>query len=120
LPDEPWKIPDEVADLVRESIDRLETLHVLFLLQSTAPRGWSVRDVSLERRSSRYAAETSLRTLARHGFLVNEDEAYHFGPRTSDLSAKTKALADCYRSRPTAVIALIFSGKNDRGPNDTG
>ncbi|HVV52555.1 MAG TPA: hypothetical protein VHO06_23005 [Polyangia bacterium] len=118
MPDDDWKIPELVAELVRESIDRLETLHVLFLLLSTAPRAWTVRDVSLERRSSRYAAETSLRALAEHGLLSRQDEAYRFAPRTAELAEKTAALAACYRARPTAVIALIFSGRNDRGPGD--
>lgn len=119
LSDEAWKIPDRVAELVRDSIDRLETLHVLFLLQSTAPRAWTVREVSLERRSSRYAAEVSLRTLADHALLARQDETYRFAPRSDALAERTAALAECYRTRPTAVIALIFSGRNDRGPLDS-
>jgi hypothetical protein len=118
LSDEGWGIPDEIADLVRESIDRLETLHVLFLLQSTAPRAWSVRDVSLERRSSRYAAEISLRTLAYQGLLGRQGDDFWFAPRTAELSVRAAALADCYRTRPTSVIALIFSKRGDRGPAD--
>jgi hypothetical protein len=118
LPDEAWKIPDGVASLVRDTIDRLETLHVLFLLQSTSPRAWTIRDVSAERRSSRYAAEVSLRTLADHGLLARQDEVYRFAPRTISLAERTAALAECYRTRPTAVISLIFSDRSDRGPLD--
>ena len=114
-PDEGSAVPAAVTELVRRSIDRLETLHVLFLLQSTAPREWTIGDVSLERRSSRYAAEMSLRALARHGLLSREGDAYRFGPQTDELARRTAALADCYRLRPAAVIALIFSR---RGPDE--
>ena len=107
-----------MAGFVRAVIDRLETLHVLFLLQSTAPKRWTVRDVSLERRSSRYAAEMSLNTLAHHGLLLREPDGYVFAPRTDELARRTAALSECYRIRPTAVIALIFGRLTEPGPSD--
>lgn len=90
---------------------------MLFLLQYTAPRRWTVREVSVERRSSRYAAEMSLRTLERHGLLSREGEGYRFAPRTDELADRIVALSECYRIRPTAVIALIFSAR--QGPDPT-
>jgi hypothetical protein len=41
--------------------------------------------------------------------LSREDDAYRFAPHTDDLARRTVALADCYRVRPAAVIAIIFS-----------
>ncbi len=102
-------VPPAVVELVRGSIDRLETLQVLFLLQGTAPRKWTIGDVSRERRSSRYAAEMSLRTLAHHRLLSREEDVYRFAPHTDELAEQAVALAECYRIRPAAVIALIFS-----------
>jgi len=77
-----------------------------------------VRDVSVERRSSRYAADMALRTLAHHGLVSREEDGYRFAPCTDELSRRTLALAECYRIRPTAVIALIFSGRGDPGPRE--
>lgn len=118
--DEDSAVPPAVAELVRRCIDRLETLHVLFLLQSTAPKRWTVREVSLERRSSTSAAEMSLRRLAHHGLLSMEEDGYRFAARTAELADRTVALADCYRARPTAVVTLIYSRRSDTGPGEAG
>ena len=107
--DEDGLVPQDVAELVRACIDRLETLHVLLLLHATANRTWTVRDVSRERRSSVYGVEMSLRLLVEHGFLAREDDAYWFSPRTPELAERTAMLSACYRARPSAVVALIFS-----------
>lgn len=111
-------VPAAVAEFVRYSIDRLETLLVLILLHSTAPKRWTVPEVSLERRSSPSAAEMSLRRLAHHGLLSVEEEAYRFAPRTDELADRTASLAECYRTRPTAVIALIYARGRDSAPGD--
>ena len=108
--DVPADIPADVARLVRDCIDRLETLHVLLLLHATESRTWTIRDVSLERRSSLYGTEMSLGVLVEHGLVAREDDVYWFSARTPELASRTAALADCYRTHPTAVIALIFSG----------
>jgi hypothetical protein len=106
-------IPSDIAHFIRECIDRLETLEVLLLLQTNAGRAWSVREVSDEMRSSPLAAATALGTLLALGLIAAENGCYLFRPIERELEQKVVRLADCYRSRRTAVIALIFSKPND-------
>lgn len=110
MPDEEPRVPDPIAEFVHECIDRLETLHVLLLLHASAPRGWSIRDVSRERQSSAYSAEISLRQLTRAGLLVRENGLFRFQPQTPQFADHTARLAWWYQMRPSSVITLIFSG----------
>lgn len=113
--DEDQRVPDEVTEFVHAHIDRLETLHVLVLLHATAPRAWSIRDVSLQRQSSAYSAEISLRQLHRAGLLAREEGLYRFQPQTPELVEQAAWLVWWYQARPNAVITLIFSGRRRPG-----
>lgn len=109
--DEDQGIPVEVADFVHDHIDRLETLHVLLLLQVTAPRAWSIREVSTERQSSAYSAEISLRQLTRAGLLARDEHLFRFQPQTAELAEKAAWVVWLYQTRPNAVITVIFSSR---------
>jgi len=115
VPDEEQCVPVVIADFIHEHIDRLETMHVLLLLQATAPRAWTVRQVSVERQSSVYSAELSLRQLNRAGLIVRSDGLFSFQPHTSELAERVASLVSIYRARPISIISLIFSGP--RGPS---
>ncbi len=111
LPDEDRGVPDPVVEFVHECIDRLETLHVLLLLHASAPRSWSIHDVSTQRQSSAYSAEISLRQLTRAGLLDRQDSLFRFQPRTPELAQIAAWLVWWYQTRPNALITLIFSGR---------
>ena len=111
VPEEDQRVPGTIVDFVHEVIDRLETVHVLILLHATAPRGWSILDVSHQRQSSAYSAELSLTRLAQAGLLVRQDGLFRFQPATSELANQAASLVWWYQTRPTTVIALIFSGQ---------
>ena len=98
---------------IQECIDRLETLDVLLLLQSTRTRAWTVRQVSEEMRSSPLAVESALQTLHSRGLLEKDDDTFVFRPRSTELEEKTSRLAACYREKRTAVITTIFSRPNE-------
>jgi hypothetical protein len=106
-------IPSDIAQFIRECIDRLETLDLLLLLEANAGRAWSARQLSDEMRSSPLATESALRTLLARGIIVSENSCYLFRPSEPELERKVRRLADCYRTRRTAVIALIFSKPSD-------
>ena len=98
---------------VRECVDRLETLEVLLLLQSSAGRAWTVQQMSDEMQSSPLAVESSLDVLTVRGLVAGTAEGYLFRPRTPELEAKTQQLAVFYRERRAAVITIIFSRPGD-------
>jgi hypothetical protein len=108
--DRDQRIPQGVEDFLYEHIDRLETMQVLMLLHSSAPRSWSIRQVSLERQSSTDSAEVSLRRLSRAGLLVQEEGMFRFEPLTSRLAEQAAWLVWWYQASPDSVMRLIFYG----------
>lgn len=102
-------IPHDLAHFIQRFIDRLETLDLLLLFQSTAARAWTVQQLSDEMRSSLFATDSALAMLLRHGFVAREGDTFRFHPQTPELEQTTQRLAACYRERRTAVIAAIFS-----------
>lgn len=113
--EEDRRVPDRVEEFVREHIDRLETLHVLLLLEATAHRSWTARQVSLERQSSTYAAELALRQLGRAGLLVRDEGLFRFRPHTSERAEQAAWLVWWYQTNPHSVMRLILYGR--RLPN---
>jgi hypothetical protein len=106
-------VPNDVAEFIRECIDRLETLDVLLLLQSSEDRAWTVQQISDEMRSSPFAVQSSLEVLVLRGLVTAVPAGYRFLPRTPELAQKTRGLSACYRERRAAVITVIFSGPGD-------
>jgi len=101
-------IPEDLARFVRESVDRLETLDLLLLLQSSE-RGWSVQQLKAEMRSSEMSVELGLGILCARGLVVKENDAYLFHPKSPVLEKMTLDLAACYPERRAAVIEAIYS-----------
>jgi hypothetical protein len=105
------RVPGGIEEFVREHIDRLETLHVLLLLHATAHRSWTARQVSVERQSSTYSAETSLRQLGRAGLLVRDEGLFRFRPHTSERAEQAAWLVWWYQASPHSVMSLILYGR---------
>lgn len=101
-------IPEDLARFVRECVGRLETLEVLFLLQSSERR-WTVQQLKAEMRSSEMSVELGLGILCARGLVVKENDAYLFRPKSPVLEKMTLDLAACYPERRAAVIEAIYS-----------
>lgn len=106
-------VPPDVVQFIRECVDRLETLDVLLLLQASAGRKLTVRQISDEMRSSALAVESSLEVLLSRGLVSSGGDGYLYRPRTAELEQKTQKLAVCYREKRSAVITIIFSRPGD-------
>jgi hypothetical protein len=102
-------LPADVLRFIRDNIDRLGTLDVLVLLQSTPTKLWTAWQVSDELRSSVIAVQKALLRLKDHGLLVQDRDAFIFLPQTEELQRSAARLAACVRERRTAVITAIFS-----------
>ena len=101
-------LPEDLARFVRECIDRLETLDLLLLLQSSQRR-WTVLQLKAEMRSSEMGVELGLGILSVRGLVVKEGDAYLFRPKSPELEKMTLDLAACYPERRAAVIQAIYS-----------
>ena len=106
-------VPQDIVQFIRECVDTLGTLEILLLLQSSAGRAWTVKQISDEMRSSPLAAESSLDVLTVRGLVSLIADGYLFRPRTADLESKTRGLAALYQERRAAVITIIFSRRGD-------
>jgi hypothetical protein len=106
-------VPKDLAALIWESIDRLETLETLLLLQARADRAWTVAELTLELRSSPTAIEQTVARLVTRALVAAEGQGYRFRPGTPELESKVVRLAACYRERRVAVIQTIFSRPGD-------
>lgn len=102
-------LPDDVRRFVHEHVDTLQKLEVLLLLAGTTDRAWEAEAISAELRSSGLAVRTSVEGLLTSQLIEADGAGYRYRPRTPDLDAQVRRLADCYRERRTSVIALIFS-----------
>jgi DNA-binding IclR family transcriptional regulator len=102
-------IPQDLAELIWNSIDRLETLEMLLLLQAEPRRAWTLAELTYELRSSRASVEKTIKQLMTHGLVAADHARYRFRPDTPELEAKVVRLAACYRERRVAVIQTIFS-----------
>lgn len=106
-------VPQDIVQFIRECVDRLETLEVLLLLQSSTGRTWTVQQMTDEMQSSPLAVESSLDVLTIRGLVSATADGYLFRPRTVELESKTQQLAALYRERRAAVITIIFSRSGD-------
>ena len=101
-------IPDDLARFVRECVDRLETLDLLLLLQSSERR-WTVPQLKTEMRSSKMSVELGLGILCARELVVKEGDTYLFRPKSPALEKMTRELAAHYPERRAAVIEAIYS-----------
>ncbi len=101
-------IPDNLARFVRECVDRLETLDLLLLLQSSERR-WTVLQLKTEMRSSQMSIELGLGSLCARELVVKEGDAYLFRPKSPAHEKLTRDLAAYYPERRAAVIEAIYS-----------
>lgn len=108
-------ISENVRRFIAAYIDSVELLEVLLLLRSDA-REWSAESVSREFRSSPTSVTKRLTDLCERGLLSVKESSpplYFYKPRTAELDAAVRELAQTYRERPTRVIELIFSKQTD-------
>jgi DNA-binding IclR family transcriptional regulator len=109
-------VPAPVQRFIAANIDSAEQLEVLLLLHRRPDRGWRAHDVSREIFTVPAAATLRLEGLVELGFLRSDgaaDPEYGYSPRSAELGADVRALADAYRASRVAVLNLVFRGPPD-------
>ncbi len=102
--------PEAVRKFVAENISSVEHLEALLLLRSQPMRAWSAADLSRELYIGLEPAAARLSGLEAQGLLVRvPGPCYHYRPRNPVLDLVVAELAELYKVRRHAIIALIYS-----------
>ncbi|MGH7736742.1 MAG: hypothetical protein ACREMP_02555 [Candidatus Tyrphobacter sp.] len=90
----------------------MEQIEVLLLLRTDRDRLWTVDEISRELRSSSESIALRLAQLRQHALVTVEQSGVRYGA-SPDADASVERLAAAYRDRRPAVIAQIFSRRDD-------
>jgi hypothetical protein len=110
-------LPEGVRQLIADSIDSVEQLEILLLLQQHPARTWTAESVARELRVSPLSAGDRLEDLTRDALLVRvkgNEEEYRYAPGSAALDEAARGLATAYTERRVTVINLIFSKPVDK------
>jgi hypothetical protein len=107
-------LPADVRSLISGHIDSLVQLEILLLLQRTAPKEWSPKEIERELRIDPVFAGRELQTLSERGLLAaRQGPVYYYGPRSPELDAAVAGLATAYAKFRLTVIQSIFAKPSD-------
>jgi hypothetical protein len=104
--------PEDVRRFILEHVNSVEQLEVLLLLRGRPDADWDAAAVSRALSTAPAAAAMRLADLHARGLLVpvKPGEArYRYGPAAPELARLVDGLAEAYRERRVAVVALIYS-----------
>ncbi|HUP33540.1 MAG TPA: hypothetical protein VM184_10940 [Gaiellaceae bacterium] len=104
-------IPDRVARFIRAHISSVEQLETLLLLRSDPGRPWSSAEVGATLRTLPESIDLRLHDLQQHGLVAPDGVGWLLAPGVD--AGLVDDLADCWKKRRVAVIAMIFAEPGD-------
>ena len=104
-------LPDDVHRFILSSIESVEQLEVLLLMQGAPDTSWTPEAIAQELYSTPSSIRGRLDALSRQELVVPEGStsAFRYHPTSAALAATINRVAECYRQRRVAVITLIAS-----------
>lgn len=110
--------PEEVQRFILEAINSVEQLEVLLLLRGAPDRDWTALAVGQAIYTSTAAAVMRLTDLVSGGFVTatpgEKEPLYRYAPDRPEKARLVDLVAETYKERRVAVIALIYSKPNDQ------
>ncbi len=106
------EIPMDVARFIEENLETVDQLRVLLLLQAGPGQDWRAEEVSRQLYLTVPDAAGHLAKLASRGFVSPSQGpplAYRYEPRTDEIAAMGRRLAQFDRERPVTLINLLYS-----------
>lgn len=105
-------LPDDVRRFLAANIGSVAELEVLLLLRCSRDHAWSAEEVSRALYTAPEMMSLQLAELEAKGLLEASDASgavYRYLPRIKGLDAVVARVAELYKQRRVAVIALIYS-----------
>jgi hypothetical protein len=106
---------EDIEDFLRQHIDSLEQLEVLFLLRKQPAREWTAAELSGELRSSALSTARRLTDLVSLGLVIQREFAFGYRPQSDNREHLLKAVEAFYRERRVRVTELIYDGVRPGG-----
>ncbi len=106
------EIPTEVARFIEANLETVDQLRVLLLLQASPGQDWRVDEVGRQLYLATPDAAAHLDKMAARGLASvcrGATLTYRYAPRTEELAAMGKHLAQLDRERPVTLINLLYS-----------
>ena len=97
----------DLVQFILAHIKSVWALELLLLLRSDPGRHWQPAALVRELRASTSLVQDNLSLFERGGLAVQEDSGWRFAPASAHLADLAGRLAEAYRERPMATIALI-------------
>lgn len=97
----------DLVQFIQAYIKSVWALELLLLLRSDPERRWQPDALVRELRASTSLVQDNLSLFERCGLAVREGATWRFAPASTHLAELTASLAEAYRQRPMATIALI-------------
>lgn len=104
-------ISDRVARLIAEHISSVEQLETLLLLRSEPERPWTAAEIGSTLRTLPESVALRLADLEGHGLAEPSGDGHRFAATAP--ADTVDELAEAYRTRRVAVIAMIFAEPED-------
>jgi hypothetical protein len=104
--------PADVRHFILANITSVDQLEVLLLLRSSPDKEWTAAEVSRQLYTEPESAAARLADLAALGLLAVQEggeRLYRYRPRAGEQDRVVGRLADVYKQRRVATIALIYS-----------
>jgi len=105
-------IPNDVEELLRDSVHSFEELEVLLLLHREAPRAWTAAAIAGELHLEVPAVMAALIHLADQGLVAQREAgqsaSYRYAARTAELAAAVDHLSVSH-GQDRLQIALVLS-----------
>jgi hypothetical protein len=104
-------IPEDVHRFILSSIESVEQLEVLLLMQAAPGVEWTPEAIALQLYSTPSSIGGRLAALVRQDLVqvTGTPPTYRYHPKIPSLASTVERLADCYRTRRVAVVTLIAS-----------
>ncbi|MES2803848.1 MAG: hypothetical protein V4654_15250 [Bdellovibrionota bacterium] len=104
-------LPIDVRYFLETSIDSIEQLQVLILLQTHPNKIWTTNEIAIELRSVDTSIQKRLHDLYRRNILLVSDKEneHKFLPSSTSMRALIEILAGENQLRPYQVIDAIYA-----------
>ncbi len=106
----PEEITADLLALLRDRVTSLESLTLLLLLRSTAPRRWSATALSHETSISAEPTHRALESLLGHDLIARlggPEPLFHYAPEDNTDARTVDALARLFHDNRVGIITIL-------------
>ena len=110
--------PEELRSFIQETIPTVDAAELLLVLALHPEREYQVVDLINAMRPTA-VSEPVVRRYLNHfqssGLVaVKENNAYQYGPASTELDATVRALTKVFNERPVTLVRMIYAPRDEK------